>query len=101
MRSISVIMVGMLFTTALPAADPWNINENFAGFAIADADWTIDQVFPGTKLIFDGQYSIRRGPGKPSKRECECEPPPIPDRMLGTIGAHLQWGEGETGLEYG
>ncbi len=100
MRNISVIMVGVLFTTALPAADPWNINENFVGFAIADADWTINQVFPGTKLIIDGRYSIRRGPGKPSQRDCECEPPPIPDRMLGTIDAHLQWGEGETSLEY-
>ncbi len=100
MRTISVMMVGMLFTTALPAADPWNINENFAGFAIADADWTINKVFPGTKLIFDGRYSIRRGPSEPRKRDCECEPPPTPDRMLGTIGAHLQWGEGETGLEY-
>ena len=100
MRTTCAIVLGVLFATALPAADPWNINENFVGFAIADADWTIDKVFPGTKLIFDGQYSIRRGPGKPSTRDCECEPPPIPDRMLGTIGAHLQWGEGETGLEY-
>ena len=65
MKNICAIMVGILFATALPAADPWNINENFVGFAIADADWTIDKVFPGTKLIFDGQYSIRRGPGKP------------------------------------
>ena len=60
MRSISVIMVGMLFTTALPAADPWNINENFVSFGIADADWTINQVFPGTKLIIDGRHKPAR-----------------------------------------
>jgi hypothetical protein len=88
------------FDWLYPAADPWNVNKNYASFSIADADWTIDEVFPGTKLIFDGRYAIRKGPGKPSSRSHLGEYKPIPDRMVGTIGAHLQWGEGETELEY-
>jgi hypothetical protein len=97
---MSLLLAGVLFATLSSAADPWNVNENFVSFAVADAHWTIDEVFPGTKLIFDGQYSIRRGPGEPPERGCDCEVAATSERMVGTFAAHLQWGEGESALEY-
>lgn len=85
---------------SLPAADPWNIASNYASFALADASWTIDEDFPGTKLVFDGRYALRRGRGDPPSRDCDCQPRPTPQKMVGTVGAHLQWGEGEADIEY-
>jgi hypothetical protein len=84
-----------------PAADPWNFDKNYLSASVADADWTINEVFPGTKLILDGRYSFSREWAVPRELDCDCEPLPIPRRMVGTVNAHLQWGEGETSLEYG
>jgi len=89
-----VLLAGALVVAPSFATDPWDVNENFLSFAVADAHWTIDEVFPGTKLIVEGQYSIRRGPGEPPERDCDCDLATTPDRMVGTIAAHLQWGEG-------
>ena len=84
-----------------PAADPWNFDQNYVSASVADAQWTIDEVFPGTKLIVEGRYSFYRGQADPAKRDCACEPLPVPRKTIGTVSAHLQWGEGESGLEYG
>lgn len=89
-----------LFPNALSSLDSWNINENYVSFAIADADWSINEEFPGTKFLLTGQYSFRRGPGQSVELDCDCPPPPTPYRMVGTVGAHLQFGEGESDLEY-
>ena len=85
-----------------PAADSWNFDQNYVSVSVAEADWTIDEVFPGTKVIAEGRYSFYRGMADPVETDdCECEPLPTPRKTMGTIKAHLQWGEGETGLEYG
>jgi len=89
------------FPNVLSKLDSWNINENFVGVSVAHADWTIDEVFPGTKLILDAQYSFKRGPGDIPHFDCDCVIRPRPYRMVGTVGLHLQKGQGETGLEYG
>ena len=95
-------IAGAAFATSLHADDPWDVNADYAGIALAEAHWTIDEAFPGTKVILEGRYSFRRRVGQPRARACDCgEPLPAAQRMTGTIGAHLQWGKGETGLEYG
>lgn len=101
MRLRKLIVVAALFTSSLHANDAWDINESNLSIARAEAHWTIDEAFPGTKVILAGRHSLRRGQGTPRVRDCECQPFPTPDRMLGSIGAHLQWGKGDTGLEYG
>ncbi len=88
-------------SNVLTGLDSWNLNENSISFGIAHADWTIDEVFPGTKLLMTGQYSFRIGQGQQKQMDCDCPPPPVPHRMTGTVSAHLQWGKGDTGLEYG
>jgi hypothetical protein len=100
LRRLSVLLAGALVVAPSFATDPWDVNENFLSFAVADAHWTIDEVFPGTKLIVEGQYSIRRGPGDPPESDCDCDLATTPNRMVGTVAAHLQWGEGESALEY-
>lgn len=84
----------------LPLADPWNIAENYLGIAVAAAKWTIDEDFPGTKLIFDGRYTFSRSTGPEPDPTCDCKGRTAPEKLVGTIDAHLQWGEGETTLEY-
>lgn len=99
-RLLLLTFTGTVFANSVWAADSWDINENNAGFSIAEASWTIDKVFPGTKLIMDGDYAIRRATVPPRERDCECELPNL-DRMIGNVSGHLQWGEGESRLEYG
>ena len=100
MKKASLIIIGLLFTQSVIATDSWDLDTNFGGLAVADADWTINKVFPGTKIIFDGRYSIKRDMAKgPTQDDC-CRPLEPAKRMIGIIDAHLQWGEGETGLEY-
>lgn len=98
-------LTALIVAHVLPAAyaaDAWDINEDYAGIALAEAHWTIDQAFPGTKVILDGRYSLRRRMGRERPRACDCgEPLPGAERLRNTFGAHLQWGKGETGLEYG
>lgn len=84
-----------------PGADPWNLDRNYVAASVADADWTIDEVFPGTKLILEGRYTFSRSTVAPPERDCDCAPLPPSTKLVGTVGTHLQWGEGETGLEYG
>src|SRR5690606_3872540 len=91
-----------LFAPALHAADSWDIADDFAGIAVADARWTIAEDFPGTKVNLDGRYSLGRRTGERRARPCDCgEPLPAAERLRNPFGAHLQWGKGETGLEYG
>ena len=100
MKKTTLIVIGLLITQPVTATDSWDLDTNFAGLAIADADWTIDKVFPGTKIIFDGRYSIKRDTLEgPTEDDC-CRPQEPAKRMIAIIDAHLQWGEGETGLEY-
>ena len=80
-RTGPLLCIIALSISVARAADPWNINENFAGFSIAEASWTIDESFPGTKLIFDGSYAIRQETVPARERNCVCEPLPDPDRI--------------------
>ena len=84
----------------LPLADPWNVAEDYLGIAVADAKWTIDEDFPGTKLILDGRYTFGRSTGPEPDATCNCKGRTAPEKLVGTLDAHLQWGEGETSLEY-
>jgi len=89
-------------SSSLHAADSWDIADDYGGIAVAEARWTIDEAFPGTKVILDGRYSLGRQTGQPRARACDCgEPLPAAERLRNTFSAHLQWGKGETGLEYG
>jgi hypothetical protein len=80
--------------------DPWNVEQNFLSLAITDAEWTINEDFPGTKIIVDGRYAFRRRVLEPEDDGCDCAPRPPKTRVTGAVRAHLQWGEGETSLEY-
>jgi hypothetical protein len=84
------------------AEDPWDISEDFVAGSIADEAWTVDEdFFPGTKLVISGRYSVRRDerPGRPPS--CACEPLPPAERLLVTIGGHLQWDAGGSDVEFG
>jgi hypothetical protein len=83
------------------AVDTWDIEQSYAAFAIADAHWTIDDTFPGRKLILEGNYTFNSRPGNAPDSDCACDPEPTPQRLVATLNAHLQWGSGETALEYG
>lgn len=80
--------------------DPWNVTQNFLSVSVADANWTINEDFPGTKLIFDGRYALRKEIVEPKTKDCDCAVPPPKQRVIGALRGHLQWGEGETALEY-
>ena len=97
----AALFVGLLSLSAADAADPWDTNENFIGFSIAGAHWSADTALRGTKLIIDGNYAIRQDTVSPPERDRVGEPLPDTDRMIATIRANLQWGNDETGLEYG
>jgi len=84
------------------AAPYWDLSKDFVGVAIADADWTIDESFRGTKMIFDGRYTLKRdqvsNPAGGLVRARDNSEPS--DRLIGVIDAQLQWGTSGTGLEY-
>ena len=80
--------------------DPWNVARNFLSVSIADAQWTIDEDFPGTKIIFDGRWAFQRRLIEPEDDGCDCVTKPPKTRVVGAVRAHLQWGEGDTALEY-
>lgn len=91
-----------LCAPSLHAADAWDIDDDYGGIAVARAHWTIDEAFPGTKLILSGRYALQRRTGQPRARACDCgEPLPAAERLRHTFFTHLQWGKGELGLEYG
>lgn len=99
---VAIVSNVVLGPSPLLAADAWDIDDDYAGIAIAEAHWTIAENFPGTKLILDGRYSLGRRTGQPRARACDCgEPLPAAERLRSTFNAHLQWGKGETQLEYG
>jgi hypothetical protein len=102
MRATFQALLLFCVSASAVAAPFWTLSENFVGVSIADADWTIDESFPGTKIIFDGRYTLKRdqvnNPAGGLVRGRENTDPA--DRLIGMIDAHLQWGEGETGLEY-
>lgn len=95
------MVLALALTGAARAVDTWDIGENYGAFAIADAHWTVDESFPGRKLLFEGNYTFRSRPGKTPQSDCACDPEVTPQRLVGTVNAHLQWGNGETALEYG
>lgn len=72
----------------------WDFSENYVSAGIADADWTIDKVFPGTKLIVDMRFIPKRDLKEPGEKW-------LTEEYWATVEADMQWGKGETGLEYG
>ena len=74
-----------------------------AGPSIAEEHWTVDESFPGTKIIFAGRYTLRRGEFESRTPACQCEQQPLPprERFIGTFGGHLQWGQGYSDVDYG
>ena len=98
----SLALVCLFFWRVGVAGNLWDIDDYYFGAAIADAQWTIDESFPGTKLIVEGAYSFDRSSVPiPRRSDCDCVPRGSRDRMLGSVWGHLQWGQGETKLEYG
>ena len=100
-RNRYALAAALCLTGAAHAEDPWDISEDFVAGAVADEDWTVDEnFFPGTKLIISGRYSVSREerPGRPPA--CACEPLPPAERLLGTIGGHLQWDAGGSDIEF-
>ncbi|HEX6997471.1 MAG TPA: hypothetical protein VF322_04965 [Gammaproteobacteria bacterium] len=92
----------MLLAGAAQGVDYWDIDDDFGALSIADEHWTVDEAFPGRKLILDGRYALRRRTSEPAAPACECGAPQAPaERMTAVFGAHLQWGSGDTDLEYG
>jgi hypothetical protein len=83
------MILALLLSPAVRAADPWDISEDFWGVMRAGEHWTVDERFPGTKLGVAGRYSMHRRTDDAT------------EHMLVTLGGHLQWGKGETALEYG
>ncbi len=101
LRTAAILSAALLTSTA-GAVDLWDLEESYGGLTIADAHWTVAEQFPGRKLILDGRYTLRRRPGAaPVVRGCDCGPTTAPERLIGTLGAQLQWGNGDTDLEYG
>lgn len=95
-------LAALVFTAApVHALDLWNVGESYAAFSMADAHWTVDESFPGRKLIFTGRHTVRRRTGETPVSDGAGESAAIPERLLGTVTAELQWGKGETDLEYG
>jgi hypothetical protein len=101
MARTHVVLIATFVASPVYAADVWDVGEDFLGAAIADEHWTIDESFPGTKVIVAGRYTLRRGEIESRTPACQCEPLPAPERLIGTFGGHLQWGQGESDLEYG
>jgi hypothetical protein len=96
-----VLAIAAIFLAASPAfGQKWELSENKLGLGVFGAEWTISEDFPGTKVVFDGQYSIMRKPGQVSEERRCCIEPNQPEHSIGLVEAHLQWGLGETGLEY-
>lgn len=97
MRNSHRVIAGLaLLQTAfcVYGQDSIEFGQNRIGAAVAGAEWTIDKAFPGTKFIFEADYTFGRGDAgsaQPDERD---------ERLLGVLDAHLQWGQGETGLEY-
>ena len=92
--TIAACLLGLATFPATAGNWKWDFDENFVGGGIADADWTIDKVFPGTKLIVDMRFVPKRELKEPGEKW------QIEDYWA-TVEADMQWGEGETGLEYG
>ena len=100
MKACIVTIVGFLFSTSVAmAAAEWDIGENFVGGGVVGADWTINQDFPGTKIIFDTQYAFVRKQGEIPEDDC-CGIVPRAEYYWALLDSHLQWGIGQTGLEY-
>jgi hypothetical protein len=100
---LAVPLLGLLLTTRIAVArDLWDIDDTYIGASIADAAWTINEDFPGTKLIVDGAYLFNREAVPMLTRgTCDCVPAGTRDRILGSVWGHAQWGNGDTQLEYG
>ena len=100
-RTLGALAAVVLAAVPAHAIDLWSIGEDFAAFSMADAHWTVDESFPGRKLIFEGRYTVRRETADAPVSDGAGEPVAIPERLLGTFTTELQWGKGETDLEYG
>jgi hypothetical protein len=100
MTRYSMVAAFLLLAASSAHAQKWELGENTVGVAIAGAEWTISQDFPGTKIIFDGQYAFSRKPGQVNEERRCCKEPNTPEHLIGLVDAHLQWGLGDTGLEY-
>ncbi|HEY8521526.1 MAG TPA: hypothetical protein VIN61_15740 [Gammaproteobacteria bacterium] len=101
-RAAGAGVAAMLIAGAAHGVDYWDIDDDFGAVSIADEHWTVDEAFPGRKLILDGRYALRRRTREPSAAACECASLQGPtERMTGVFGAHVQWGSGDTDVEYG
>lgn len=100
MQNRYALAAALCLTGSAHAEDPWDISEDFVAGAVADEDWTVNEVFPGTKLVLSGRYSVSRAerPGRPPA--CACEPLPPGERLLVTIGGHLQWDASGSDIEF-
>src|SRR5690606_24921522 len=98
---IGALLVAAVAAGPALAVDPWDITEQSVAFSIADAHWTVDESFPGRKLIVDGRYIVRQWTGTVEERECRCGPAVAPERFLAAFSGHLQWGKGDSELEHG
>jgi hypothetical protein len=94
------IAAALCLTASAHAADPWDISEDFVSGMVVDEDWTVDEEFPGTKLAIGGRYTVSRGERQSRPRACACEPLPPAERMLVTIGGHVQWDAAESDIEF-
>jgi hypothetical protein len=98
---LHALLTAALFMSPLYAADIWDVGEDFWSAAVFDENWTVDEDFPGTKLMFGGRYVLRRSQGQPRTPKCPCEPLPAPELLVGTLAGQLQFGAGESDIEYG
>lgn len=95
------VMGPAAFPNPMEGLDSWDINENWLGAAVVHEDWTINDEFPGTKVLVNGRYSLHRSEMDREIADCDCNPPPpAPHRMIGTVMGTAQWGSGEVERAY-
>jgi len=82
------------FPNPIEGLDSWNIDEKYWGAAIAQEDWTINNDYPGTKLVLGWRYSLYRVEEDPLVSDCDCSPPPpAPVRSIATVSGQAQVGD--------
>lgn len=91
----------VLLAATAEAADPWDITTDYWSVGRTEEHWTVDERFPGTKILLGGRYSMARRVGEERVRDCDCGPLAAPEYMLWTVGGDLQWGLGESEIERG
>lgn len=91
---ISLAAFAFLQSTLSAHAQYIDLGENRIGGGGAGAEWTIDKAFPGNKFLLGASYVFVRGDTNSQERGV------LDERLFGALNSALQWGQGETGLEY-